>query len=186
MTTYEYKVVPAPAKGERARGVKGAEGRFAHVLERVMNAMAVEGWEYQRAETLPSDERSGLAGSVTIWRNVLVFRRARASDVAAFQPRQLEAPKPYVLATPVEPIAQAPDAPARGGDATGATTPITDKTADAPSAPDPDDGWQAPAPRLVGASGDNGVEETQDLRQMSSILKARAAKLTGRDTPTKS
>lgn len=42
--------------------------------------MAAEGWEYVRAETLPSEERSGLAGRNTVYHNVLVFRRERRAD----------------------------------------------------------------------------------------------------------
>ena len=34
MTTYAYKVVPAPTKGQRAKGVKTREGRFAKPEER--------------------------------------------------------------------------------------------------------------------------------------------------------
>ncbi|WP_342783965.1 DUF4177 domain-containing protein [Puniceibacterium confluentis] len=92
MNNFEYKVIPAPARGEKGKGVKGPEARFAHALELVMNEMAADGWEYQRAETLPSSERSGLTGSVTQWRNLLVFRRPRDADVAAHQPRLLDAP----------------------------------------------------------------------------------------------
>lgn len=72
---WEYKVVPAPSKGQKARGIKGPEGRFAHALESLLNEAAQEGWEFWRAETLPSEERSGLTGSQTIWRHVMVFRR---------------------------------------------------------------------------------------------------------------
>ena len=75
MQNYEYKVLPAPAKGEKSKGLKNAETRFAYAIERLMNDMAAEGWEYQRAETLPSQERSGLTSTTTEWRNVLVFRR---------------------------------------------------------------------------------------------------------------
>lgn len=75
MPRYEYKVVPAPQKGTKARGVKTAEGRFALSVEELLNRMGTDGWEYQRAELLPSEERSGLTGSVTNWRNVLIFRR---------------------------------------------------------------------------------------------------------------
>ena len=75
MTQYEYKVVPAPAKGEKLKGVKAPEARFALSIEGVLNAMGAQGWEYQRAELLPSEERSGFTGTVTNWRNVLVFRR---------------------------------------------------------------------------------------------------------------
>jgi hypothetical protein len=76
MTTYEYKVVPAPTKGLKAKGVKTPEGRFANSVQSVLNTLGNEGWEYLRAELLPSEERSGLTGSTTNWRNVLVFRRA--------------------------------------------------------------------------------------------------------------
>ncbi|WP_238367047.1 DUF4177 domain-containing protein [Mesobacterium pallidum] len=80
MTRYAYRVVPAPAKGEKAKGVKSAEGRFAHALERLMNEMGAEGWDYLRADTLPSEERTGLTGHVTNWRSVLVFRKALVED----------------------------------------------------------------------------------------------------------
>lgn len=94
MTVYEYKVVPAPAKGAKARGVKGAEARFAFALERVMNEMAEGGWEFQRSETLPAEERTGLTQTTTQWRNLLVFRRARRDDISDFRPRLLEKPAP--------------------------------------------------------------------------------------------
>ena len=99
MTTYEYKVVPAPRKGVKGKGVKGVDGRFAHGLEKVLSEHGAEGWEYLRSDTLPSDERSGLATSVTTWRTVLVFRRPRADDASAFEPRLIEAAAPAVAAT---------------------------------------------------------------------------------------
>lgn len=92
MQHYEYKVVPAPSKGLKAKGVRGGESRFCYAVEELLNAMAGNGWEYQRAETLPSIERSGLTGSTTEWRNLLVFRRLRESDATAFQPQLLRAP----------------------------------------------------------------------------------------------
>ncbi|MFN3209141.1 MAG: DUF4177 domain-containing protein [Roseovarius sp.] len=72
---YEYKVIPAPSKGRKGPGVKGAEGRFAHGLETVINELALEGWEYLRADILPSEERQGLTSSQTVYRSMLVFRR---------------------------------------------------------------------------------------------------------------
>ena len=92
MPTYEYKVVPAPTRGVKARGIKTPEARFANSVEQVLNQMGADGWEYQRAELLPSDERTGLTGSTTNWRNVLVFRRALGGDVSQFQPRVLDLP----------------------------------------------------------------------------------------------
>ncbi|MBL3568497.1 hypothetical protein BV509_15610 [Rhodovulum sulfidophilum] len=75
---YEYRVLPAPERGRRVRGAKGPAERFAHALEQAMNEMAAEGWEYVRAESLPSEERQGLfSGSSRTVRNVLVFRRPR-------------------------------------------------------------------------------------------------------------
>ncbi len=82
MSQYEYKVVPAPKKGLKAKGIKSAENRYANALETAMNALGAEGWEYQRSETLPSEERSGLTRRVTTFQNMLVFRRAVAVDVS--------------------------------------------------------------------------------------------------------
>ncbi|MEO0381365.1 MAG: DUF4177 domain-containing protein [Pseudomonadota bacterium] len=93
MSHWEYKVVPAPTKGVKDRGVKGPEGRFANALETLMNDLGADGWEYQRAETLPSVERAGLTGSTTEWRNVLVFRRTVASVTDDFEPELLPAPE---------------------------------------------------------------------------------------------
>lgn len=92
MPRYEYKVIPAPQKGIKVKGVKGAEARFAHALQERINDLAEAGWEYQRAETLPSVERAGLTSSVTEWRNLLIFRRRREDDLDAFAPELLPAP----------------------------------------------------------------------------------------------
>jgi hypothetical protein len=110
--TYEYKVIPAPTKGKRGRGVKGAEARFANALEQVLIELGSEGWEYQRAETLPSTERSGLTGSATQWRHVLIFRRAMKTEDVAAQDPQLEEPVKQIEHTQVtqaEPEASSSD-----------------------------------------------------------------------------
>ncbi|KEP69579.1 hypothetical protein DL1_02965 [Thioclava dalianensis] len=82
MQNFEYKVIPAPARGEKERGLKTGIDRFANTLSSVMNEMAAQGWEYQRAETLPAEERSGLTGKTTVYHNLLVFRRLRGGDPA--------------------------------------------------------------------------------------------------------
>lgn len=105
---YEFKVVPAPSRGKRAKGIKGAEGRFAFALEEVMNEMAAEGWEFLRTETLPSEEKSGLTSTATTFRSVMVFRRARKDDISAFRPRLLERPAYKELPRPAEPMAPPP------------------------------------------------------------------------------
>ncbi len=82
MEHFEYKVVPAPRQGSRVKGVKGPAGRFANALESVINELAVTGWEYIRAESLPVDERQGLTMRKTeSYQNVLIFRKvAQATD----------------------------------------------------------------------------------------------------------
>lgn len=79
MQRFEYRVVPAPRKGEKARGLKTTEERFAQALTRVMNEMAREGWDYLRTDTLPVEERSGLTGSKTTFQHMLVFRKELAA-----------------------------------------------------------------------------------------------------------
>lgn len=89
MTGFEYKVVPAPLRGVKAKGVKGTPARFALALQTVMNDMGAQGWDYQRTDTLPVEERQGLTGKTTTFQNMLVFRRVLtdetvdAPDVAA-------------------------------------------------------------------------------------------------------
>ena len=78
--SYEYKVVPAPTRGKKARGLKSPAERFANALSAVMNEQAAEGWDYLRTDTLPSEERSGLAGRTTVFQNMLVFRRAAETE----------------------------------------------------------------------------------------------------------
>ena len=96
MTHYEYRVVPAPKRGEKVRGVRAAEDRFAIALTNVMNAQAAEGWEYQRTETLPAEEREGLMGKATVFQNMMVFRRTRAdlTDPAGPAPKLIEDKRP--------------------------------------------------------------------------------------------
>jgi hypothetical protein len=83
MPNHEYKVVPAPQRGEKARGVKSTADRFALALTNLMNIQAREGWEYLRADTLPCDERVGLTGTKTTFQNMLVFRRVLAEGGSA-------------------------------------------------------------------------------------------------------
>ena len=75
MQRFEYKVIPAPRRGEKARGVKTTEDRFAYALTQLMNQLGAEGWDYVRADALPCEERVGLTGTKTTFQNVLVFRR---------------------------------------------------------------------------------------------------------------
>lgn len=138
MPRYEYKVVPAPNRGVKAKGIKGPEGRFSHGLEELMNGLAADGWEYQRAETLPSVERAGLTGTTTEWRNVLVFRRPSENDAEASEPALLPAPVLTVAPDTVD-----PDVP---------TEQATEET------PNKDH------PNNAEPSGDNGVDNTRNTQ----------------------
>lgn len=80
MQRFEYKSVPAPKKGEKAKGVKGSDGRMALAMTTTLNDMAEQGWEYLRADTLPLEERSGLTSRTVHYYTVLVFRRAHQAQ----------------------------------------------------------------------------------------------------------
>ncbi len=123
MLRYEFKVVPAPKRGEKARGVKTTEDRFALALANLMNDLGRDGWDYVRADALPVEERVGFTGSKTTYHNMLVFRRpletateeAPASAVRLLEP----APEPVAVPRlgPAEPPAGA--APALGPASSG-------------------------------------------------------------------
>jgi hypothetical protein len=74
---YEYKVVPAPLRGLKAKGLRTPEERFANALQVLMNEQADTGWEYLRTDTLPSEQREGLMSKTTVYQNMLVFRRQK-------------------------------------------------------------------------------------------------------------
>lgn len=116
MPSFEFKVIPAPRRGEKVRGVKTTEERFALVLTGLMNEMGREGWDYVRADTLPVDERSGLTGTKTSFHNMLVFRRIMEADAALPKPSAT----PDFVATPRVGSAEVPQGSAPSvGPATG-------------------------------------------------------------------
>ena len=130
MQRYEYRVVPAPRKGEKARGLKSTEERFAFALTQVMNKMGVEGWEYQRADALPCDERVGLTGSKTVFQNMMVFRRPVAEtscelvETTMTPPAQIAAPLTALPPEPASaPVLGAAAQPAGSAPAVGPATP---------------------------------------------------------------
>lgn len=150
---YEYKVVPAPAKGQKARGVKGADGRFANALEAKMNELAADGWEFLRTETLPSEERSGLTSTATKYRSVMVFRRARADDASAFQPKELEHPKAVELPAPAAAAVADSDEP-----------PLTSSDADEVT----------PERAVESLTSDDAAEDSAEVTDLAEAKKKRA------------
>lgn len=162
MPHYEYRVVAAPTRGVKAKGIKSNEARFAHALEQLMNGMAEDGWEYQRAETLPSVERSGLTSSTTTWRNVMVFRRvldteSQEADDACDPPAA-----PLALSAPED----SEELPGQMASAEPIVPPISK-----PQTPDEDASQSEGASRML---RDNGVEELSEVSGVSSSLKQLA------------
>lgn len=72
---FEYTAIPAPTRGEKAKEAKTPGERYALALSDELNRMAADGWEYIRADVLPSEERTGLTGRSTVYHNLLIFRR---------------------------------------------------------------------------------------------------------------
>lgn len=88
MTSYEYKTLPAPRRERRVRGQKAGADAFAAAIQAVLNDQAAAGWEFQRAESLPCDEKKGLFGRrQEVLHALLIFRRAVATPAPAAEIR---------------------------------------------------------------------------------------------------
>lgn len=109
MSSYEYTVIPAPARAEKSKGARSGIERFAATLSDTLNEMAREGWDYVRAEVLPAEERSGLTSRNTVYHNLLVFRRAL--DTAPSRALPVEETAHVVPPVAADPIRQ-PEPPA--------------------------------------------------------------------------
>lgn len=79
---FEYTAIPAPIRGTKAKTAKTPTDRYAMALTSELNRMAEDGWEYVRSDVLPSEERSGLTGRITVYHNLLIFRRAVMQETA--------------------------------------------------------------------------------------------------------
>lgn len=106
MQRYQYKIIPAPEKASKIKGLKGP-ARFAATLEQAMNDLGAEGWRYLRADTLPQEERAGLTATRTTYRNLLIFYRNLPEDAAEPMPappnEPLPVPGPDDTAPPADP-----------------------------------------------------------------------------------
>ena len=146
MSHFEYSVVPAPSRGEKAKDARTPGDRYAVALTAELNRMARDGWEYVRADVLPSEERSGLTGRNTVYHNLLVFRRAVLAPAAGTMARQPQ-PEYPAAASPArapEPMPDLPQAAApKPSDHSAAGSPVMAATADA----------TPPAPRTAPSQG---------------------------------
>lgn len=143
MQSHEYTVVPAPSRGEKAPGLKTTADRFAHTLAELLNRMAVDGWDYVRAETLPAEERSGIAGRNTVWQNVLIFRR----PIAAADPRRGDAPAEHAAPSTARPAPSRPE-------------PVVEKAVPAADPGRPEPASQPRAEDRPAPAPDTGASET--------------------------
>jgi hypothetical protein len=98
MTHYDYKVVPAPRRARKIKGVRSSEDLFALTLTEAINEVARQGWEYLRAEHMPAvASRGWLRSAVAEELTLLVFRRPRETlgpRLAAVEPDPAEAEGP--------------------------------------------------------------------------------------------
>lgn len=91
MSRHEYRVIVAPDRPRKLRGVSG-KNRFAGTLTAVMNEMADEGWEFLRVERLPVEERRGLFSKAVTQQNLLVFRRVLSAEDVSDAAEEAAAP----------------------------------------------------------------------------------------------
>ena len=102
--SFEYKTVAAPEKGKRLRGLTSASERVAAAFEEILDAEAVDGWEYLRTDLLPVTERAGwFSRPREMHRAVMVFRREVVSAAEAIEEDAvlLRAPAVNPVAKPV-------------------------------------------------------------------------------------
>ncbi len=79
MTHYDYKVIPAPRRLKKVKGIKDTTELFVHTLTDAINEMARDGWEYVRAEQLSAEEHHGwFRRSTEVIQTVMIFRRERS------------------------------------------------------------------------------------------------------------
>ncbi|MFT4791875.1 MAG: hypothetical protein ACJAVR_000743 [Paracoccaceae bacterium] len=103
MIRYEYQTLPAPRRERRARGKTSGAEAFAQTIQAVLNDQAAAGWEFQRAESLPCDEKKGLfGGRHEVLHALLVFRRVVNTIAPATMSARAEpsAPAPSVAPAP--------------------------------------------------------------------------------------
>ncbi|MEM6906019.1 MAG: DUF4177 domain-containing protein [Pseudomonadota bacterium] len=124
---FEYKAVGAPERGRKKKGAKTRSDRAAAAFEELLQANAVDGWEYLRTDLIPVEERPGMFSRVReSHRAVMVFRRAlpdprEAAPTGARIVRPTPVAAPAAVAEPApapapEPAHAAPEAPASGGE----------------------------------------------------------------------
>lgn len=113
--TFEYKCVGAPERPKRLRGTSRSD-RVALAMQEVINAEAVDGWEYLRTDLVPVEEKPGFfSRTQEVHRAVLIFRRESAAARNAQPSRPSLAAAPHSIAAPPEPVEPADQREGREG-----------------------------------------------------------------------
>lgn len=146
MNSYEYTVIPAPARAGKASPGKTSGERFAATLAEALNGMAAEGWEYVRAEVLPAEERAGLTGRSTVYHNLLVFRRALAGGPDGA--RQMPATRTTLVGEATGALARGAGGQPGAGEVAGTAPPAVSDGRDAPRGHPPGLAAEAVAPSV--------------------------------------
>ncbi|HLS58839.1 MAG TPA: DUF4177 domain-containing protein [Paracoccaceae bacterium] len=95
---YEYRVVPAPRRLRKIKGVRSTPELFATTLTDAINAEARQGWEYVRSESMTAEGPSGwLRRGRIVEETMMIFRRPRPSTP---QLRGAGATEPLLARTP--------------------------------------------------------------------------------------
>ena len=80
---YEYRVIPAPKRLKKIKGVSSTAELFAATLTDAINAEARDGWEYVRSEALAAEGPRGfLRRGAMVEETVMIFRRPRRGEAA--------------------------------------------------------------------------------------------------------
>lgn len=90
MTYYDYKVVPAPKRVKKIKGISAAPDLFALTLTEAINEVARQGWEYYCSESITVQAPGGWFKRGAIEEQVvLIFRKPREH----LSPRMAGAPE---------------------------------------------------------------------------------------------
>ena len=104
MPYYDYKVVPAPRRMKKVRGVNDSDELLAMTLTEAINEHARQGWEYVRAESLSAETPGGwLRRGRAVTQTLLVFRQPRETLGPRLAAAEAGAPAGHPAPTRVEP-----------------------------------------------------------------------------------
>jgi hypothetical protein len=130
--TFEYKCVGGPERPKRLRGSSRSD-RVAFAMQEIIDAEAVDGWEYLRTDLVPVEEKAGLfSRTQEVHRAVLIFRREIAAALSA-RPALAAAQSRSIAAVPEPELAHAAEPGEQRGGREGRIALSADRGAPPPS-----------------------------------------------------